>query len=120
MKKSIFALVGAALMLASGFVFTGCSSSDDEENGAATMTVKLVFEDFEPASVNLTVYNGKTKDDGYETVKANLAADKKTATATVTNKHTNDDGWLTVEIAALDSANTAIATSFSKNSNTSV
>lgn len=100
MKKSIFALVGAALMLASGFVFTGCSSSDDEEEGSATMTVNFKFSDFTVDSFSVTAYNGINADDGSETVAAKVSADGKSATCTVTNAHANASGWLTLNVLA--------------------
>lgn len=116
MKKNIFALVGAALMLASGFMFTACSDSDDDGESfrTATMTVNLKFTDFEPASVQLTAYNGNELSDGSETVTATLATDKKSATATVSDAHMNTSGWLRVILLAKDGDDNEIKATFEK------
>ncbi|WP_294429114.1 hypothetical protein [uncultured Treponema sp.] len=118
MKKSIFALVGAALMLASGFVFTGCSSSDDEEEGSATMTVNFKFSDFTATSVSVKYGNGKNKDDSTKTstITANLASDGKSATFTASDKYVNDDGYMDIITLTVSNSDGEVETTFESNS----
>ena len=96
MKKAKLALVGVLVALAAGFVFTGCPGNGT----ASTMTVNFKFADFTVDSFTVTAYNGKTVDDGYETVDATVAEDGASATCTVTDSYTNDSGWLTLNVVA--------------------
>lgn len=115
MKKTKLALVGVLAALAAGFVFTGCPGNDG--NGtASTMTVNFEFADFTVDSFTVTAYNGKTVDDGYETVDATVAEDGASATCTVTDAYTNDSGWLTLNVVAKKD-DEELSISFKKSSN---
>lgn len=117
MKKSIFALVGAALMLASGFVFTGCANEDeDDEATTATMTVNFTFSDFTVDTFTVKAYNGKTLDDGYQAITATVAADGKSASCTVSDEYRDDSGWLTLNVEAKKDGS-VLDISFASNSN---
>lgn len=120
MKKINFLSLGAALVLASGLMFTGCPDPNvgGGEN-SAEMTVKFTFEDFTVDTFKVTAYNGKNVDDGSETVNATVAEDGKSASCTVTNTYANDSGWLTLQVEAVkDESTLSIEFSSSSNSET--
>ena len=112
MKRNVFAFLGAALALTAGLMFTGCPGTGT----ASTMTVNFKFADFTVDSFTVTAYNGKTVDDGCETVNATVAEDGASATCTVTDSYTNDDGWLTLKVVAKKGAE-ELAISFKESSN---
>ena len=98
MKKSIFALVGASLMLASGFVFTACSNDDDDDGSSpvamtVTMTVNLTFDDFTAEKVIVKYGDENNADTKSTTVTATVASDKKSATFKVSDAYTNSYGY---------------------------
>lgn len=107
MKKINFLSLGAALVLASGLMFTACS--DPNVGGvekSAEMIVKFTFEDFTVDTFKVTAYNGINVDDGSETVNATVAEDGKSASCTVTNTYANDSGWLTLQVEAVKDGTT--------------
>lgn len=121
MKRVNLLLAGAALVLASGLMFTGCphNAGTSEPASVATMTVNFKFEDFSVDTFKVTAYNGKTVDDGSETVNATVAEDGKSASCTVTNTYANDSGWLTLQVEAVkDDATLSIEFSSSSTSQT--
>lgn len=108
MKRVNLLLAGAALVLASGLMFTGCphNAGTSEPASAATMTVNFTFEDFTVDTFKVTAYNGKEVSDGSETVNATVASDGKSASCEVTDTYVNDSGWLTLQVEAIKDGET--------------
>lgn len=87
MKKGIFALVGAALLLASGFMFTGCGDDDDDE--PAAMTLEVTLNEVEADSITVTYSDSKNK-----SINRIVGADVSNGKATVTIEKLAD--WIKI------------------------